>query len=90
MSDLWEFSAQSDEDGDLLLEWYKNKGNVVTICLSTARNEINWAALVDSTSHHGKVQQTVFIRNCARCKKEIRSAQPMTATVVYCSNECAD
>jgi hypothetical protein len=30
----WQFTAQIDEDGDLSLEWYRGKGNIVTICLS--------------------------------------------------------
>jgi hypothetical protein len=30
----WEFSASIENDGDLCLEWYKSKGNVVTVCLN--------------------------------------------------------
>lgn len=53
---LWDFSAQIDDDGDLCLEWYKSKGNVVTVCLNAKDHVINWAALVDSVSHHGSIK----------------------------------
>ena len=56
--DKWEFSANIEEDGDLLLEWYLSKGNVVTVCFSATRHEINWAALVESVAHHGCVRQS--------------------------------
>ncbi len=49
----WEFTTQIEEDGDLMLEWYKDKGNVVTVCFNAAAGNINWAALVDGVSHHG-------------------------------------
>ena len=52
----WEFSASIEDDGDLLLEWYKGKGNVVTVCFSSENPAINWAALVDGVSHHGVVK----------------------------------
>ena len=49
----WQFSAMIDNEGDLCLEWYKGKGNVVTVCFDSAVGNINWAALVDGVSHHG-------------------------------------
>lgn len=52
----WEFSAQIEEDGDLCLEWYGDKGNVVTVCLNSTAHVINWAALVDSVAHHGCIK----------------------------------
>ncbi len=52
----WQFIAQIDEYGELSLEWYKGKGNVVTICLSAANHAINWAALVEGVSHHGCIK----------------------------------
>lgn len=54
----WGFSAQIDEDGDLCLEWYKGKSNVVTLCFSKIRSEVNWAALIDGIQHHGRVRQS--------------------------------
>ena len=52
----WEFSAMIEEDGDLALEWYKSKGNVVTVCLNAKDHVINWAALIDSVPHHGCIK----------------------------------
>ena len=52
----WEFSAQIDEDGDLCLEWYASKGNVVTISINAVAHVINWAALIDGKPHHGAVK----------------------------------
>lgn len=36
------------------------------------------------------LRQERFERRCDRCKKMIRTEQPVTATVFYCSIECAD
>ena len=52
----WEFSAMIEEDGDLALEWYKDKGSVVTICINANAHVINWAALIDGVSHHGCIK----------------------------------
>ena len=52
----WEFSAQIEEDGDLCLEWYGSKGNVVTISINANAHVINWAALIDGVSHHGCIK----------------------------------
>ncbi len=52
----WQFSAQIDEDGDLLLEWYKAKGNIVTVCFDSVAHVVNWAALVEGVSHHGCIK----------------------------------
>lgn len=52
----WEFTAQIEEDGDLMLEWYASKGNVVTVCFNATASVINWAALVDGVSHHGCIK----------------------------------
>jgi hypothetical protein len=51
-----EFTAQIEDDGDLMLEWYVNKGTVVTVCFNAAASVINWAALVDGVSHHGCIK----------------------------------
>jgi hypothetical protein len=55
----WEFSASIEDDGDLLLEWYKDKGNVVTVGFSPSRKEVLWAALIDSVSNHGCVRSQI-------------------------------
>jgi hypothetical protein len=52
----WEFDAQIEEDGDLCLEWYKSKGNVVTVCFNSVAHVINWAALIEGVSHHGCIK----------------------------------
>lgn len=52
----WEFSATIEDDGDMCLEWYKSKGNVVTVCFNSVAQVINWAALIDDVSHHGCVK----------------------------------
>ena len=54
----WTFSAQIEDDGDMCLEWYQDKGNVVTVCFSAQRKEINWAALIEHVAHHGHVRET--------------------------------
>ncbi len=51
----WEFTASIDDDGDLFLEWYKDKGNVVTIGFDKDKY-IYWAALVDSVAHSGSTK----------------------------------
>ena len=52
----WEFSAVIEDDGDLCLEWYASKGNVVSVCLNAKDHVINWAALVEGVSHHGCIK----------------------------------
>lgn len=52
----WEFTPQIDDDGDLCLEWYKGKGNVVTVCFDSAKHVINWAALIEGQPHHGCIK----------------------------------
>jgi hypothetical protein len=52
----WEFSAMIEEDGDLNLEWYKGKSNVVSISINANAHVINWAALIDGVSHHGCIK----------------------------------
>ena len=52
----WKFSAVIDPDGDLSLEWYSSKSDVVTVCFSKGkRPTVSWSALIDSVSHHGCV-----------------------------------
>lgn len=52
----WEFTATIDDDGDLMLKWYKSKGNVVTVCFDAAKCVINWAAMVESQARHGSIK----------------------------------
>lgn len=52
----WEFSATIEEDGELVLEWYKSKDNVVTVGLNSTAHVINWAALVEGVAHHGRIK----------------------------------
>lgn len=45
------------------------------------------------TEYSGEAKQSgpgPFMRRCSRCGKEVHSTQPLTATVVYCSLDCAD
>ena len=52
----WEFSAVIDPDGDLSLEWYSSKRDVVAVCFSKGKSPtVSWSALIDSVSHHGCV-----------------------------------
>lgn len=37
-----------------------------------------------------EIKEKPFVRHCHRCDKEVRASYPLTATVVYCSLECAD
>ena len=54
----WQFTADIDEYGDMTLEWYRSKNNVVTVSFSKARNEINWAALIEGVPNSGRVRQS--------------------------------
>jgi hypothetical protein len=54
--DEWQFSACIEDDGDLCLEWYKSKGNIVTVCLNATAHVINWASLVEGQPHHGCIK----------------------------------
>jgi hypothetical protein len=53
----WEFSATLEENGEILLEWYHDRHNVVTVALDNtgACDNINWAIMLDSKPYTGSV-----------------------------------
>lgn len=48
----WQFEPTVDEDGDVLLEWYLNKSNVVT--LSFGASGFCWSMILEGQAHSGK------------------------------------
>ncbi len=58
MSEEWEFSAMIEDDGDLSLEWYASKHNVITVCFDAVTGNIYWAAMVGGIAHHGSTSKS--------------------------------
>jgi hypothetical protein len=71
----WEFSAMIEEDGDLCLEWYASKGNVVTISINAVAHVINWAALIGGVSHHGCIKGYAGIAALGEVKPQDRGGE---------------
>ena len=53
----WEFSAHVEDDGEIVLEWYCDQHNVVTLGLDNTSDydRVNWSVILDSKTSVGCV-----------------------------------
>ncbi len=57
MEKKWEFSVTAEDTGEILLEWYCDRHNIVTVGLDNtgSYDRLNWAIVLDGKAYTGAI-----------------------------------